>query len=186
MRGPYWSKWQAELDALHAIVAATELKEEQKWGQPCFTLDGTNVVILGAFKESAGLNFFQGALFEDPKHLLIQLGQVRAGRVMKFASVAEIAKHEKAIRGFLRQAIAAAKAGAKVDTTPREHPVPDELRAALRADAKLKRAFDALTPGRQRSWLFHFNGAKQAATRVSRIEKAKPAILAGRGFLERT
>jgi uncharacterized protein YdeI (YjbR/CyaY-like superfamily) len=181
----YREKWQAEIAELQAILSGFDLKEERKWGKPCYTLDGTNVVIIQGFKEYCALGFFQGALLKDPKKLLVQLGQIQAGRVMKFTSAREIAAKASTIRAYLREAIAAAKAGRKVETTPREFPLPDELKQKFRSDPKFKRAFDALTPGRQRGYLFHFTGAKQSATRTARIEKAMPAIFEGRGFLER-
>src|SRR5262249_50827819 len=127
----------------------------------------------------------QGALLKDPKQLLVQLGQVQAGRVMKFTSAKEIATKAATIKAYLREAIAAAKAGMKVETKPRAFPVPAELTEKFRNDPRFKRAFEALTPGRQRGYLYHFAGAKQSETRIARIEKAMPAIFAGRGFLER-
>jgi len=154
-------------------------------GKPCCTSDGTNVVIIQGFKDYCALGFFQGALLKDPKKLLVQLGQVQAARVMKFTSATEIATKAATIKAYLREAVAAAKAGMKVETKPRKYPVPDELKAKFRDDPRFKRAFEALTPGRQRGYLYHFAGAKQSQTRTARIEKAMPAIFAGRGFLER-
>lgn len=169
------------------VLAGLGLKEETKWGKPTFTLGGKNVVILQDFKEWFGLGFFQGALVEDPKGLLVQLGSVQAGRVMRFESAKEITASAKTIRSYVRAAIAVAKSGAKVEKKKTsDYAVPVELAARFERDARFKRAFDALTPGRQRSWLHHIGTAKQAATRETRIDKAIPAILAGRGFLERS
>ncbi len=131
------------------------------------------------------MGFFQGALLKDPQHLLVQLGQVQAARVMKFTSVNEIATKAPTIKAYVREAMAAEKAGIKVETKPPEVPVPEELKARFRDDPRFKHAFEALTPGRQRGYLYHFAGAKQSATRTARIEKAMPAIFEGRGFLER-
>ena len=181
----YRERWQAEIAELQAILSGLDLKEERKWGKPCYTLDGKNVVIIQDFKEYCALGFFQGALLKDPKKLLVQLGQVQAGRVMKFTGVEEISAKTSTIKAYLREAMAAAKAGLKVETKPRELPVPDELKDKFRKDPKFKRAFEALTPGRQRGYLFHFTGAKQSATRTARIEKAMPAIFEGRGLQER-
>ncbi len=181
----YRERWKAEIAELQAILSGFDLKEERKWGKPTYTLDGTNVVIIQDFKEYCALGFFQGALLKDPKKLLVQLGQVQAGRVMKFTSTEEIAKKTSTIKAYLREAIAAAKAGLKVEMKPRVLPLPDELKEKFRKDPKFKRAFEALTPGRQRGYLFHFNGAKQSATRTARIEKAMPAILEGRGLQDR-
>src|SRR4029079_12973500 len=114
-----------------------------------------------------------------------QLGQVQAARVMKFTSTDEIAAKAATIEAYVREAVAAAKAGMKVETKPAEIPLPEELQEKFRSDPRFERAFAALTPGRQRGYLFHFTGAKQSATRTARIEKAMPAIFEGRGFLER-
>ena len=185
MEMAYRERWRAEIVALQRILSGFDLREERKWGKPCYTLDGTNVVIIQGFKEYCALGFFQGALLKDPKKLLVQLGQVQAARVMKFTSASEIAAKAATINAYVREAIAAAKAGRKVETKPRELPVPAELKEKFRKDPRFKRAFDALTPGRQRGYLFHFSGAKQSATRTARIEKAMTAIFEGRGFLER-
>lgn len=185
MEMAYRDRWQAEVSALEKIVASFDLTVETKWGKPCYTLNGANVLIIQGFKEYCALGFFQGALLKDPKKLLVQLGSVQAARVMKFTSVTEIAAKTTTIKAYLREAIAAAKAGKKVEHVPVELPLPSELKAKFRADPKFQRAFEALTPGRQRGYLYHFIGAKQSATRTTRIEKAKPNILAGRGILER-
>jgi uncharacterized protein YdeI (YjbR/CyaY-like superfamily) len=185
MEMAYRKRWQAEIAELQKILSGFDLKEERKWGKPCYTLDGKNVVIIQGFKESCALGFFQGALLKDPKKLLVQLGQVQAARVMKFTNAKEIAAKAATIKAYLREAVAAAKAGKKVEIKSRELPIPAELKAKFREDPRFKRAFEALTPGRQRGYLFHFTGAKQSATRTARIEKARPAIFEGRGFLER-
>jgi uncharacterized protein YdeI (YjbR/CyaY-like superfamily) len=169
MEMAYQERWQAETAELQRILSGFDLREECKWGKPCYTMDGKNVVIIQGFKEYCALGFFQGALLKDPKKLLVQLGQVQAARVMKFTSAKEIAT----------------KAALKVQTKPPEFPVPEELKEKFRNDPRFKRAFEALTPGRQRGYLFHFAGAKQSGTRTARIEKAMPAIFEGRGFLER-
>jgi uncharacterized protein YdeI (YjbR/CyaY-like superfamily) len=138
------------------------------------------------FKEYFGLGFFQGALLKDPKKALVQLGQVHAGRVMKFTSAKEIAAKAATIKAYVREAIAVEKAGLRMKPKKTsDYPVPEELRERFRTDARFKHAFKALTPGRQRSYLYHFAAAKQSATRVARIEKAMQAIFEGRGFLER-
>lgn len=186
MEMAYREQWQAEIEALTAILADFPLTEERKWGKPCFTQDGKNIVILQGFKDYFALGFFQGALLRDPKKLLVQLGQTQAGRVMKFASAKEIVAKASTIKAYVREAMAVEKAGLKVEKkTTSDFPVPDELKEMFAKEPRLKKAFEALTPGRQRSYLYHFAGAKQAATRTARIEKAKPAIFAGRGFLER-
>ena len=185
MEMAYRDRWQAEIRALQAILSGFELKVERKWGKPCYTLDGRNVVIIQGFRDYCALGFFQGALLKDAERLLVQLGQVQAARVMKFTSAAEIAAKTPVIEAYVREATAAAKTGQKVQRKTPEHPVPEELQAKFRDDPAFKRAFEALTPGRQRGYLFHFAGAKQSATRTARIEKAAPAIFEGRGFLDR-
>ena len=181
----YRERWQVEIAELQRILSAFDLREERKWGKPCYTIDGKNVVIIQGFKEYCALGFFQGALLKDPKRLLVRLGQVQAARVMKFTSAKEIAANAAAIKAYVSEAVAAEKAGKRAETKPPKLPVPEELEEKFRDDPRFKRAFEALTPGRQRGYLFHFAGAKQSGTRIARIEKAMPAIFEGRGFLER-
>ncbi|HVU04527.1 MAG TPA: YdeI/OmpD-associated family protein [Polyangiaceae bacterium] len=179
-------QWAAEIAEMRRVLAGLPLKKERKWGKPTYTVDGKNVVILQEFKEYFALGFFQGALLKDPKKLLVRLGQVQAGRVMKFANAKEIAAKRRTIQAYVREAIAVEKAGLRIE--PRktsDFPVPEELTERFRKDPRFERAFQALTPGRQRGYLHHFGAAKQPATRRSRIEKAMPAIFEGRGFLER-
>jgi len=138
------------------------------------------------FKEYFALGFFQGALLKDPRKVLMQLGQTQAARVMKFTSAKDIRAQAATIKAYVREAIAVEKAGLRVKKKKTsDFPVPEELTEQFRRDPRFKRAFDALTPGRQRSYLYHFGGAKQSATRTARIQKAMPAIFEGRGFLER-
>jgi uncharacterized protein YdeI (YjbR/CyaY-like superfamily) len=186
MEMAYREQWKAEIAALRRLLADFPMKEERKWGKPTYTVDGKNIVIVQGFKEYFALGFFQGALLKDPKKVLVQLGQVQAARVMKFTSAREIAAQAATIKAYVREAIAVEKARLRV--TPKktsDYPVPEELREAFRKDPRFKRAFEALTPGRQRGYLYHFASATQAATRRSRIEKAMPAIFEGRGYLER-
>jgi uncharacterized protein YdeI (YjbR/CyaY-like superfamily) len=186
MEMAYRERWEAEIAEMRRVLAGFAMKEERKWGKPTYTVDGKNVVILQGFKEYFGLGFFQGALLKDPKKLLVQLGQVQAGRVMKFTSAKDIRAKAATVKAYVREAIAVAKAGLRIERKKTsDFPVPKELTDRFRADPRFQRAFEALTPGRQRSYLFHFAAAKQSATRVARIEKALPAIFEGRGFLER-
>jgi len=186
MEMAYRERWEAEIAAMRRVLAGFAMKEECKWGKPTYTVDGKNIVIMQGFKEYFGLGFFQGALLKDPKNVLVQLGLVQAGRVMKFTSVKDIAAKAATIKAYVREAIAVEKAGLRIEKKKTsDFPVPGELTARFRRDARFKRAFEALTPGRQRSYLYHFAAAKQSATRVTRIEKAMPAIFEGRGFLER-
>ena len=186
MEMAYRERWKAEIAAMRSVLAGFAMKEERKWGKPTYTVGGKNIVILQGFKEYFGLGFFQGALLKDPKKVLVQLGQVHAGRVMKFTSAKEIMAKAATIKAYVREAIAVEKAGLRMKRrSTSDLPVPEELVERFRRDPRLKRAFEALTPGRQRSYLYHFAAAKQSATRAARIEKAIPAIFDGRGFLER-
>ena len=186
MEMAYRNRWAAEIAAMRHVLAGFAMKEERKWGKPTYTVDGKNVVIIQGFKEYFALGFFQGALLKDPKKVLVQLGQVHAGRVMKFTSVKDITAKAATIKAYVREAIAVEKAGLRMaPKQTSDFPVPEELTQRFRKDARFKRAFEALTPGRQRGYLYHFAAAKQSATRAARIERAIPAILEGRGFLER-
>lgn len=182
----YRARWEAEIAEMRRVLAGLAMKEECKWGKPTYTVDGKNIVIMQGFKQHFGLGFFQGALLKDPKKVLVQLGQVHAGRVMKFTSATDITAKAATIKAYVREAIAVEKAGLRMKPKrTSDCPVPDELSERFRRDPRFKRAFEALTPGRQRSYLYHFAAAKQSATRTARIEKAMPAIFEGRGFLER-
>lgn len=186
MEMAYRERWEEEIAEMRRVLAGFEMKKECKWGKPTYTVDGKNIVIMQGFKDYFGLGFFQGAVLKDPKKVLVQLGQVHAGRVMKFTSVKDIMTKAATIKAYVREAIAAERAGLRMkQKKTSDLPVPEELTERFRVDPRFKRAFEALTPGRQRSYLYHFAAAKQSATRVARIERAMPAILEGRGFLER-
>jgi uncharacterized protein YdeI (YjbR/CyaY-like superfamily) len=186
MEMAYRERWEAEIAEMRRVLAGLPMTEECKWGKPTYTVDGKNIVIMQGFKEYFALGFFQGALLDDPKKVLVQLGHVHAGRVMKFTSAKDIKAQAPTIKAYVREAIAVEKAGLRVERKKTsDFAVPEELTERFRKDPRFKRAFEALTPGRQRSYLYHFAAAKQSATRVARIEKAMPAIFEGRGFLER-
>ena len=186
MEMAYRERWKAEIAEMRRVLAGLAMKEERKWGKPTFTVDEKNVVIIQGFKEYLALGFFQGALLKDPKKVLVQLGRVHAARVMKFTSAKDIVAKAATIKAYVREAIAVEKAGLRMKPKKTSDlPVPAELTARFRKDPRFERAFAALTPGRQRSYLYHFGAAKQSATRVARIEKAMPAIFEGKGFLER-
>lgn len=186
MEMAYRERWEPEIAEMRRVLAGLAMQEEVKWGKPTYTVDGKNIVIMQGFKDYFGLSFFQGALLTDPKKLLVRLGQVQAGRVMKFTSAKEITAKAATIKAYVREAIAIEKAGLRIEQrTTSDFPVPEELRQRFRTDHRFKRAFEALTPGRQRSYLYYFGAAKQSVTRMARIEKATPAIFEGRGFLER-
>jgi len=186
MEMAYRERWEAEIAEMRRVLGGLGMKEECKWGKPTYTVDGKNIVIMQGFKDYFALGFFQGALLKDRKKVLVQLGQVHAGRVMKFTSAKDITAKAATIKAYVREAMAVEKAGLRMERKKTsDFPVPEELTERFRRDPRFKRAFEALTPGRQRSYLYHFTAAKQSATRVARIEKAVPAIFEGRGFLER-
>jgi len=186
MKVPYAKKWQKETDKLRKIALDCYLTEELKWSKPCFTFQKKNVAVVIPLKESCALAFFKGALLKDPKHILTKAGEhSQAGRWVKFTSLKEIAALQATLTRYFYEAIALEEAGKKVVLKkPSEFPVPEELQAMLDADAVLKAAFEALTPGRRKSYIFHITGAKQAKTRTARAERCAPMILRGRGFNE--
>ncbi len=177
-------KWQPEFEQLRSIVLDCGLEEELKWGQPCYVFQKSNIVLMHGFKEYCALLFFKGALLKDPKKILIQQTEnVQAARQVRFTTVKEIVKLEKVLKTYIYEAIEVEKAGLKVPMKKTAaFPMPDEFKAALKKNGKLKKAFEALTPGRQRAYLLHFSQPKQASTKISRIEKSTPAILAGKGL----
>lgn len=179
-----YARWREEMTALREIVRECRLTEEVKWGQPCYSLDGRNVVLIHGFKDYCALLFMKGALMKDPEGLLIQQTEnVQSGRQIRFTGLAEITERRAVLKAYVEDAIAVERAGLKVEKKPTaEFPHPDELRARFTASPELKAAFAALTPGRQRAYLLHFAAAKQAKTREARIDKCAPQILAGKGL----
>ncbi|HUN83737.1 MAG TPA: YdeI/OmpD-associated family protein [Terracidiphilus sp.] len=186
MKVPYAKKWQKEADKLRKIALDCYLTEELKWGKPCFTFQKRNVAVVIPLKESCALSFFKGALLKDPKHILERIGEhTQAGRWIKFTSLREISALQSTLTDYFYEAIALEESGKKVVLKkPSEYAVPEELQAILKSDAVVKAAFEALTPGRRKSYIFHVAGAKQAKTRAARAERCIPMILSGRGFNE--
>lgn len=178
--------WAEALAALRDLLRTSALTEEVKWGQPCYTLGGKNVVMIAAFDDSCALSFFKGILLTDPDGLLERPGpNSHAGRLFRFTSVEEVAARRALAAQFVEEAIALERSGARVPTRERSEPMPDELQEALDAHPRVQAAFDALTPGRRRSYVLHVSGAKQSKTRAARAERCIPKILAGKGFHER-
>ncbi|WP_413582853.1 YdeI/OmpD-associated family protein [Bdellovibrio sp. HCB288] len=180
-------KWQDEVSQIRALVLESGLIEEFKWRLPCYTNAGNNIAIIQNFKDSCALMFFKGVLLKDPKKLLKAPGQnSQTARRLEFTSSAEVKKMKTATKTFIKQAIRIEETGAKVTRKPAD-PVemPAEFKQALTKDSKLKKAFQSLTPGRQRLYLMHFASAKQPATRIARIEKYTPNILKGLGMNDR-
>jgi len=177
-------QWQPELNLLREIALASGLVETIKWGFPTYTWNGKNIFIIHAFKEYCGFSFFKGSLLTDPNNHLQQATEnMHASRQLKFTAVVDIEKIIDDIDALIREAILIEQQGKKVEKRgPDSLNLPEELVQFMEEDNNLKSAFYALTPGRQRGYALYFSGAKQASTRISRIEKYIPKILKGKGF----
>ncbi len=177
-------KWQEEMELLRTVVLDCGLTEELKWGCPCYTFQGGNVVLIHGFKEYCALLFFKGALLNDEHKILIQQTEnVQAGRQIRFKNLREIMELELITKAYIHEAIEVEKSGLKVVLKKTEDfSIPDEFQTKLDKNLSLKKAFESLTPGRQRAYLFHFSQAKQSKTREARIEKCIPQILDGKGL----
>ncbi len=179
------NKWKEEMVLLRTIALSNnELVEDYKWLHPCYTVNGKNVVLIHQFKEYCALLFHKGVLMSDPDTLLIQQTKnVQAARQLRFTSIEQIKELESVIKDYINEAIEIEKSGKKVALKETaDFDVPEEFQTKLDTDADLKRAFNALTPGRQRAYLFFFSKAKQSKTREQRIEKYIPKILDGKGM----
>jgi uncharacterized protein YdeI (YjbR/CyaY-like superfamily) len=176
--------WRAEYAALRHLILPLGLDETLKWGWPCYSVGGKNITLIHGFKDYCALLFFKGALMPDPAGLLIQQTKnVQAARQMRFRDLAEIEAQANLITDYVAEAMAVEAAGLAVPMkTTAEFEPPPELTERLAADADLKAAFAALTPGRQRAYILHFGSPKQAKTRTARIDKAAPQIMAGKGL----
>lgn len=177
-------KWQTEFQKLRSIVLACGLTEELKWGQPCYTFEKRNVVLMHGFKEYCALLFFKGALLKDARGILIQQTEnVQAARQIRFTNVREIAKLEPVLKAYIHEAIEVEKAGLKVNLKKTsDFKIPEEFQTKLNKVPALKAAFDALTPGRQRAYIYYFSQPKQSKTREARIEKSVQQVLKGKGL----
>ena len=177
-------KWQEELEKLRMLVLDCGLTEELKWGVPCYTFQKRNIVLLHVFKEYCAFLFFKGALLKDPKGILIQQTEnVQAARQIRFTNVRDIVKMKTILKAYIKEAIEVEKAGLRVKykkTT--EFKIPQEFQNKLDKIPALKTAFNALTPGRQRAYMFYFSAPKQSKTRESRVEKYMRQILIGKGL----
>lgn len=176
--------WVDEVRELRSICLDSGLDEDLKWGVPCYTLEGRNVVLIHSFKEYCALLFFKGALLKDAKGILIrQTDNVQAARQVRFKNVGEIRKLKTVLKAYLSEAAKVEKSGLKVEfKKTEEFSVPEEFQARLDQMLELKSAFEALTPGRRRAYLLHFSSAKQSKTRAARVLKAIPDILSGKGL----
>lgn len=177
-------KWQKELKQLRSIALDCGLTEELKWGCPCYTHQNSNVVLIHAFKEYCAFLFFKGVLLNDTQGILIQQTEnVQSARQIRFTNVREIAAQKDILKTYIYEAIAIEEAGLKVALKKTaDYSVPEEFQKKLDKMPSLKKAFEALTPGRQRAYLFHFSQPKQSKTREARVEKYTQQILNGKGL----
>lgn len=178
------TKWHDELEKLRAIVLDCQLTEELKWGVPCYTFQKGNIVLIHGFKEYCALLFMKGALLNDSNGILIQQTEnVQGGRQIRFNSLKEIEEQEAILKAYIFEAIEVEKAGLKVAIKPHaDYVIPEEFQSKMNENSALKIAFEGLTPGRQRAYILHFSGSKQAKTREARIENYTQRILMGKGL----
>ena len=178
------TKWQEEYEQLRMIALDCGLTEELKWGCPCYTFQGANIVLIHGFKEYCAYLFFKGALMSDPNGILIQQTEnVQSGRQIRFTSAKEITKMKATLKAYIFEAIEVEKAGLKVTLKKTaEYAIPDEFQTKLNKTPALKKAFDALTPGRQRAYLYYFSQPKTTKSREARVEKYVSQILDGKGI----
>ncbi len=177
--------WKQEFVKLRRIILDCGLTEELKWGQPCYTdAEGRNIVLIHGFKEYCAILFHKGVLLKDSKRVLIQqTPNVQVARQIRFKSVEDVEKLEKLLKAYIREAIQVESAGVKVELKKAsDYAMPEELRTKLEKDHALKKAFEALTPGRQKGYIFYVSQAKQAKTREARVEKSIPRIREGLGL----
>jgi uncharacterized protein YdeI (YjbR/CyaY-like superfamily) len=177
-------KWHEEIEKLRMIVLDCQLTEELKWGVPCYTFQHSNIVLIHTFKEYCAILFIKGALLHDANGILIQqTSNVQAGRQIRFTNVREIVEIETILKAYIFEAIEVEKAGLKVNLKKtKEYDIPEEFQNKLNEIPALKTAFEALTPGRQRAYIFYFSQPKQSKTRESRVENCIPQILIGKGL----
>lgn len=176
-------KWQEVLIALRAILQKSELFEEVKWGMPCYTINGKNVLILSAFKDFVTLNFFKGSAMNDPIGLLEKQGaNAQVARIMRFTTLDQVIERTDVILDYLEEAIQLEKSGVEIHIKREAEPIPNELSEVFSLDKEYEKAFAALTPGRQRGYLMHFNQPKNSETKRSRIVKCRSLVLGGKGL----
>jgi uncharacterized protein YdeI (YjbR/CyaY-like superfamily) len=179
-------KWQKEMEKLRSVVLSCGLTEELKWGKPCYTDEGHNIVVIQGFKEYCALLFMKGYLLNDPDGILVKTGEnTVVGRQVRFTDAKEVTRLATILKTYIYQAVEVERAGIKVEIKKSAPPaIPEEFQKNLKKSPRLKEAFEKLTPGRQKAYLFYFSGAKQSQTRESRIEKCIQPILDGKGLNE--
>lgn len=178
--------WQKEIAVIRAILLKTKLEENLKWRLPCYSHNGKNVAIIQPFKACLALMFFKGTLIKDSKGILKEVGpNSQAARRFEFSSVQEINKIAPVIKAYLQEAMDIEESGQKVEVKKGSESIPEELKKMFTKNSKLKKAFNSLTPGRQRAYILYFSSAKQSLTRQSRIEKFITHILEGKGINDR-
>ena len=177
-------KWQEEFEKLRSIILDCQLTEELKWGVPCYTFQKSNIVLIHGFKEYCAILFVKGALLKDTKHILIQQTEnVQSARQIRFTSVRDVVKLEPILKAYVKEAIEVEKSGLKVEfKKTSEFKIPAEFQNKLDENLALKEAFYALTPGRQRAYIFYFSQPKLSGTRDARVEKYVDRILDGMGL----
>lgn len=179
-------QWREELSLLRDILLDCKLEEAIKWKHPCYMADGKNIAIIHGFKEYCAISFFKGSLLKDPKGLLFTPTEnTQSGRQIRFATIEEILKLRTTIKAYIKEAIAIEAQGLKIEyKKSTDFDIPAELTQVFKKDKALEKAFYALTPGRQKGYFLHFAQAKQAETRIARIEKCKSRILCGKGLTD--
>ena len=177
-------QWQEEFEKLRTIILDCGLTEQLKWGCPCYAFQNKNIVLIHGFKEYCALLFFKGALLGDPDRILVQQTEnVQAARQIRFKSIRDIYDREPLLKAYIHEAIEVEKAGLKVNLKKTsQYTIPEEFQKKLDTTPALKKAFYALTPGRQRGYILHFSAPKQSKTRRSRVEKCMEQILNGKGL----
>jgi uncharacterized protein YdeI (YjbR/CyaY-like superfamily) len=176
--------WNAELEMLRKIILDCNLFEDIKWGVPCYTYQNSNIIIIQGFKAYCGLSFFKGALLNDANQLLVKPGEnTQSGRLIRFTNTKDIIALEPVLKAYIFEAIELEKKGMKVDFVKENtHVITEELQNKLNNNPEFKKAFESLTPGRQRAYNLFFSAAKQSKTREVRIEKYTQQILNGKGI----
>jgi uncharacterized protein YdeI (YjbR/CyaY-like superfamily) len=178
------NNWQKELEILRKIILESGLTEESKWGVPTYTFQKNNILILAAFKDYCAVSFFKGALLEDTNGILTKPSEnTQAGRLIRFTNVREIIENENNIKAYIFEAIEVEKAGLDIIyKKASEYSIPQEFQQKLDENPALKTAFETLTAGRQKGYIFHFSAPKQSKTRETRVENCIQKILNGQGL----